>query len=270
MKSVFNTSSFLNTLLGRTEAQEKLTPVVSETVQVPNKTWLDWEAEILLNAQYNHQILSVHMEDQPENMQTVLLEMDLFASELLVDSIYPLSLPKLTDVKRNRQSIWLQVRYGKGYYRLETHIHELLPKTSGTLISLKIDNAYFTDSRRWNPRIHFATRQGPSVEIYPAHQPRIKGWLSNLSNQGCMIETYGQKDRPDFSGQNQVRCDFQFNEHFELSVSAKILQSNYFRQPCCFSKTRLLFNRLSHVEREQINTFIDMYSQADKFLNSAA
>ncbi len=256
MKALLKTPSLLSGLFDQPKAG---TPIPEPVEQAPlENNWTNWEADIILTAQYNHQLLSAHLPDTVQTLQTLILGADLFSSELLLDGLYPFNWLEINTLKRNRTPVWLQIRTEQGFYRLKTTLCEIHSTSKNPAVTVKIQHAYFTDNRRWNNRVSFDKRCGPSVEMQVKYQAQIKGWLADISRQGCMIETYGQHNRPEFKEINQLDCIFHFNEFFELSINTRVKQSRYFRSPCCFSQTRLIFNKISQTQQEQIDEFIEM------------
>lgn len=268
MKALLKTHSMLSGFFDHVEPKP---PTLHVLENIPKEhSWTDWEAEIILTAQYNHQLLPARLADSIHPLQTLILGADLLSSELLLDGLYPLSWIEINSLKRNRTPVWLQIKAQQGFYRIKTTICEIHSSSKSPVVSVKILEAYFTDNRRWNDRVSFEKRSGPTADMRLAHQAEIKGWLADISRQGCMIETYGQHNRPEFKGSSLFDCVLHFNEFFELSIRTQVKQSRYFRRPCCFSQTRVVFYQMSKVQQEQIDELIEMNSSMNRENSSIA
>ena len=198
----------------------------------------------------NHQFVSIYLPETGETLQSFIHGFDLQQSLLLLDGLYPWSRKPLP------QKFWVQIRCNHGFYNLQVQLLEIDGYAGGELITVKAIETELSHNRRWDPRVYFDTRQGPSVELQLDHEPVIKAYTSNLSRRGALLAIYGKNVKPSLAHKLSIEGVYQFNDHFQLTLDAVVKQSHFLRQPCCQTHIRLQFCPMKEDAQAQLDTFI--------------
>lgn len=233
-----------------------LTAPKIHTPAPPQKTWQLWEADLLVNSALKRQLVTAYLETTGETCQTFIHGFDLDHNELLLDGLFPrtdtLSHPVLAP-----RLFWLQICGPKGLYNLKVELMEVLGEAGCELLSVQVLDAGLADNRRWRKRVYFDRHQGPKVELQLANHAIINGHIANLSNQGALIEVFGENLKATVHLGNTLRTSLLFNRNFTLSLRATLKQYRYLRSPYCHNQLRVQFQLMSAENRGELDSFID-------------
>jgi len=124
----------------------------------------------------------------------------------------------------------------------------------------KIQNAYWRQNKRWQPRVCFRAYHAPKVTIVREFQSNITAELHDLSESACALSFWNKDLKHDFDSGSALSAHIKFNEHFSLNTDFDVIAASFIRQPCCHTRLRLRFRGLSDVQQSQLGMLIENLS----------
>ncbi|WP_188151715.1 PilZ domain-containing protein [Teredinibacter waterburyi] len=256
---------YLNTSSRRAAASTELLGQPTPNTKVD---WKTWEAEALVSAGLEHQLVNVYWPNSGERLQTFIYGFDLQRSELLLDGVYPWprELNNMRPEHLQEQTCWLQLRLNNRYFNIEVRLKEIDHHPQGAYITVSVIKTHLTENRRWDNRAYFETRKGPQIQFSIAGEPLINGHLANLSRNGAQIEVYGKNITHHLTQHQTLDGRYSFNDLFELSLSARVKQCKFLRSPCCHSIIRLQFKGVPRAASDKLESYISSVADANEML----
>jgi len=258
-------AQYLNTSSHRAAASAER---LSQSTPKTKVDWKTWEAEALVSAGLEHQLVNVYWPNSGERLQTFIYGFDLQRSELLLDGVYPWprELSTIRAEHLQEQTCWLQLRLNNRYFNIEVRLKEIDHHPQGAYLTVSVIKTHLTENRRWDNRAYFETRKGPEIRFSVAGEPLIRGHLANLSRNGAQIEVYGKNLNGLLTQHQKLDGRYLFNDLFELSLSARVKQCKFLRAPCCHSIIRLQFQGVSRAASDKLESYISSVADANEML----
>ncbi len=206
----------------------------------------------LLEAQLSHSATTIIVEGESTVFNSSLLGFDYYENTLLIDGLSP---PLDVALRNKLENIpfWLQIKHPRGYINLSC----VLVGAKHELYTLQMLDGELTQNRRWQSRLIFNARSGPTTKFWIKQNLPVEGTLHDISVGGASVDFFGKDTRSSIARNNEYTFAIQFNEQFTLSLTGIIKQNRFKREPCCHSRARVVFTRLDEVVRSQLINFID-------------
>jgi hypothetical protein len=207
---------------------------------------------VLLEAQNMHSRVNVILGDNSDALTSVVLGFDYYEKTLLIDGFIP-PLDRSNIQNARLSPFCLQLKHLDGYLNLSCRLLETLHD----LHTLTIVDGEFTQNRRWNARLYFDNREGPTFSFSPLSEPKVSGSIRNLSADGACIEFLGRDITVSLQRLSKFTSNIAFNEQFHIQLECEVKQVRFLRIPCCHSLLRVAFTSYRPVIRAQLENFID-------------
>jgi len=206
----------------------------------------------LLDAIDKKQIASIRFADSHTEANGLVIGGDFINNELLICDTYPNVSNKLISTGQHHP-FWLRIKTGSMYLCVSM----VTKSVENGLITASILSVSTSENKRWYNRTEFAPLQGPEVRINREFASNVSGRLKNLSAGGAAIDIWGREMKQDLKGQALSRLTIVFNNHFEISLDCKVLNSQFIRQPSCHTQLRVQFTNTNTLDHYQLAHFVD-------------
>jgi hypothetical protein len=214
--------------------------------------WEVGELDLLRACERHTTRCTATQESTGDTLQTVVLGFESDTQRLLLDEFFPVHQLPLPG-----QKFQLSLASRTGILILEVIVRDSIWIARNPAYVVEILGKKRLSDRRALPRVVFAGRDAPNVDLLLPLTPALRGQLLDLSAKGCAINCFGPQKPQLYSRKGQ--CRIRFSDACVMTVDIQITQVSFQRQPCRHTLFRARFQPLPLATQEQLSAFMHSY-----------